>query len=175
MHPFQLPFSLLFCTFFELFPEKSQKGSKVRTQSLKKTPKWDPKGGQMEPRGHKVKLQGSQKCKKSATCTPRDSKWSPRCHIGAPRSPQMQNTQKTHPNCKKTHQKVAQGAKQRRKTIYPQPTNQRKKEGHKETNNRTNTHTRTRASNCKHKLKLPRPGARRRRRRSGRGFSERTL
>ena len=35
MHPFQLPFSFLFCTFFETFREKPKKGSRVRPQAQK--------------------------------------------------------------------------------------------------------------------------------------------
>ena len=100
----------------------------------------------MEPRGHKVKPQGSRKYKKSATWTPRDSKWSPWCHIGAPRSPKMQNTHKKLTQiAKKTHQKVPRGAKQRRKTIYPQPTNQSKKERKRDTKKQTIEQTHTHA------------------------------
>ena len=125
---------------------KSGKGIQGPAPEPEKDTKMEPQGAKMEPRGHKVKPQGSRKYKKSATWTPRDSKWSPWCHIGAPRSPKMQNTHKKLTQiAKKTHQKVPRGAKQRRKTIYPQttnqPTNQNNKEGHKETNNRTNTHT----------------------------------
>ena len=47
---FQLPFSVFFCTFFEPFPEKSQKGSRVPPQSLKKTPKWSPRVPKWSPR-----------------------------------------------------------------------------------------------------------------------------
>ena len=146
-------------------------------QMLKKTPKWTPRGAQMEPRSVKVQNQGYKKCGKFTTCSPRVPKRSPGCYNGAPRSPQMQNTHKKLTQlAKKTYQKVPQVAKQRRKTIYPQTTNQPKKQtGTRIKQTIEQTHTRTRASNCKHKHKLPRPAARRRRRRSGRGFSERTL
>ena len=122
----------------------------------------------MEPRGHKVKPQGSRKYKKSATWTPRDSKWSPWCHIGTPRSPKMQNTHKKLTRIAKKHTRRCPEVpnKEEKPYTHKQPTNQRNKEGHKEKQTNEQTHTRTRASNCEHKHKLPRPGARRRRRRS---------
>ena len=163
---------------FHDFSLKVARGSRVPPQSLKKTPKWTPKGDQMEPRGVKVQHQGYKKCRKSTTWSPRVPKRSPGCYNGAPRSPQMQNTHKKLTQlAKKTYQKVPQVAKQKRKTIYPQTTNQPTKETKRDTKKQTieQKHTRTRASNCKHKHKFPRPGARRRRRRSRRGFSERTL
>ena len=113
------------CLFHD-FSEEVVKGSRVPPQSLKKTPKWTPKGAQMESRGVKVQPQGYKKCRKSATCSPRVPKRSPGCYNGAPRSPQMQNTHKKLTQiAKKTYQKVPQGGKQRRKTIYPQTTNQK--------------------------------------------------
>ena len=127
---------------FHEFSLKVAPGSRVLPQALEKALKWTPKGDQMEPRGVKVQRQGYKKCKKSTTCSPRVPKRSPGCYNGGPRSPQMQNTYKKLTQvAKNTYQKVLQGAKQRRKTIYPQTTNQRIKEGYKETNNRTNTHT----------------------------------
>ena len=50
MHPFQLPFSLLFCTFFETFPEKPKKGSRVRPQGHKNTSKWTSRAPKRSPR-----------------------------------------------------------------------------------------------------------------------------
>jgi len=143
MHPFQLPFSVLFCTFFEFFPEKSQKGSKVRNQSLKETPKWKR----------------------------RVSKWSPGVTKLSPKDPESATNQqhviqetrngapgatlelKVPTNAKHTHKKLTQIAKRHTRRCpkepnkeekpydHKQPTNQRKQEGHKETNNRTKTHT----------------------------------
>ena len=136
---------------------------------LKKTPKWTPKGVQMEPRGVKVQPQGYKKCRKSTTCSPRVPKRSPGCYNGAPRSPQMQNTHKKLTQlAKKNIPEGAPSGQTKKKTIYPQTTNQPTKETKRDTKKQTieQTHTRTRASNCKHKHKLPRPGARRRRRRS---------
>ena len=125
---------------------KRGKGIQGPAPEHEKDTKMGPQGAKMEPRGHKVKPQGSRKYKKSATWTPRDSKWSPWCHIGAPRSPKMQNTHKKLTQiAKKTHQKVPRGAKQRRKTIYPQttnqPTNQPKQQRGTQRNKQSNKHT----------------------------------
>ena len=96
----------------------------------------------MEPRGVKVQPQGHKKCRKSTTCGPRVPKRSPGCYNGAPRSPQMQNTHKMLTQlAKKSYQKVPQVTKQRRKTIYPQTTNQPKKQKGKQRNKQSNKHT----------------------------------
>ena len=50
MHPFQLPLSLLFCTFFETFQEKPKKGSRVRPQGRKNTSKWISRTQKRNPR-----------------------------------------------------------------------------------------------------------------------------
>ena len=55
------PFFCPFVDLFHDFPLKVARGSKVPPQSLKKTPKWTPKGDQMEPRGVKVQHQGYKK------------------------------------------------------------------------------------------------------------------
>ena len=44
------PFVCPFLTFFEPFLEKSQKGSRVPPQTLKKTPKWIPRVPKRSPR-----------------------------------------------------------------------------------------------------------------------------
>ena len=122
---------------------KSGKGIQGPAPEHEKDTKMGPQGAKMEPRGHKVKPQGSRKYKKSATWTPRDSKWSPWCHIGAPRSPKMQNTHKKLTQIAKKHTRRCPKVpnKEEKPYTHKQPTNQRNKEGHKETNNRTNTHT----------------------------------
>ena len=172
MHPFQLSFSVLFLHFFRAFSRKVEKGSKVRPQSLKKTPKWHPKVRKWSPGVTKLSPKGPESTKNQQHGFQGTRNGAP----GATLEPQGAQKCKTHiKNSPKLH------AKQRRKTIYPQttnqPTNQPTKTTKRDTKKQTieQTHTRTRASNCKHKHKLPRPGARRRRRRSGRGFSERTL
>ena len=160
---------------FHDFSLKVARGSRVPPQMLKKTPKWTPKGDQMEPRCVKVQHQGCKKCGKSTTCSPRVPKRSPGCYNGAPRSPQMQNTYKKLTQVAKIHtRRCSKGPnKEEKPYTHKEPTKETKRDTKKQTIEQT--HTRTRASNCRHKHKLPRPGARRRRRRSGRGFSERTL
>ena len=138
------PFFSPFLYLFRAFSRKVAKGVQGPDPEPEKDTKMRPKGVQMDSRGHKVKPQGTRKCKKSATCNPRGSKWSPRCNIGA----QGPHKCKTH-----THKKLTQitkkptrrcpkeSNKEEKPYDHKQPTNQRKKEGHKETNNRTNTHT----------------------------------
>ena len=53
-----------FCLFVDLFQDFSLKVARVSgvpPQMLKKTPKWTPKGDQMEPRAVKVQPQGYKK------------------------------------------------------------------------------------------------------------------
>ena len=50
MHPFQLPFSLLFWLFFETFRRKPKKGSRVRPQAHKNTSKWSSRAPKRSPR-----------------------------------------------------------------------------------------------------------------------------
>ena len=88
------PFFYPFGDLFHDFSLKVARRSRVPPRSLKKTPKWTPKGDQMETRGVKVQHQGYKKCGKSTTCSPRVPKRSPGCYNRAPRSLQMQNTQK---------------------------------------------------------------------------------
>jgi len=73
---FQLPFSIIFCTFFEPFPEKSQKVSRVPPQSVKKTRKWSPrvpkwssriqKWSPKAPKVHKKQTTVYQECQHGA-------------------------------------------------------------------------------------------------------------
>ena len=147
MHSFQLPFSVFFCTFFEPFPEKSHKGSKVRTQSLKKTPKldqrvskWTPGVTKLSPKGPESTknqqhgLQGTRNGAPGATLEPQGPQ---KCKTHIKNSPKLQ---KEHTRrCAKVPNKEEKPYTHNQPTN--QPTNQNNKEGHKETNNRTNTHT----------------------------------
>ena len=77
------PFFCFLLHIFRAFSRKVTKGVEGPEPEPERDTRMEAKGVQMEPRGHKVKPQGSRKSNKSATCNPRDSKWSPRCNIGA--------------------------------------------------------------------------------------------
>ena len=144
MHPFQLPFSVLFCTFFEFFPEKSQKGSKVRNQSLKETPKWKRRVSKWSPGVTKLSPKGPESAKNQQHVIQGTRNGAPGATLELKVPTNAKHTQKTHPNSKKNTPEGAPRSQTKKKnhmTTNSQPTNQRKKEGHKETNNRTNTHT----------------------------------
>ena len=139
-----------FCLLVNLFHDfslKIAKGSRVPPQSLKKTPKWTPKGTQMEP---KVQPQGYKKCRKSATCSPRVPKRSPgcyngapRCHIGAARSHKCKTHRKDPPKLQKTHTRSYPKVPTKKKNHIPtntQPTKETKRDTKKQTIEQTHTH-----------------------------------
>jgi len=144
IHSFQLPFSVLFYTFFEPFPEKSHKGSKVWTQSLKKTPKLDQRVSKWTPRVTKLSPKGPESGKNQQHVIQGTRNGAPGATLELKVPTNAKQTQKTHPNSKKNTPEGAPRSQTKKKnhmTTNSQPTNQRKKEGHKETSDRTNTHT----------------------------------
>ena len=72
--PFFSPFLYLFRTFCR----KSQKGSRVRPQSRKKTPKCTPRGPTGSPRINKLSLKVPPSTKNTLHFPPRVAKWSPK-------------------------------------------------------------------------------------------------
>ena len=90
-------FSCPFLYLFKHFPEKSQKGSRVPPQSLKKTRKWIPRVPKRSPRRPKWSPKVPPSSKKNDTCIPRASKWSPKCYNGVLRSPKVQQKHKKVP------------------------------------------------------------------------------
>ena len=87
MHPFQVPFSILFCNLFKPFAEKSQKGSRVRPQSRKKTLKWIPRGPTGSPRINKLSLKVPPSTKNTVHFPPRVAKMEPQVLQWIPRAP----------------------------------------------------------------------------------------
>ena len=132
---------------FHDFSLKVARGSRVPPQLFKKTPKWMPKGDQMEARGVKVQPQGY----KSQENLQHVAQWSQNGAPGATMEPQGLQKCKTHiknsPKLQRKHTRRYPKVPNKEENPYThkqptnQPTNQRNKEGHKETNNRTNTHT----------------------------------
>ena len=127
-----------------IFPEKSLKGSRVPPQSLKKTPKWTPRVPKWSPEVSKFSPKAT-KSVENLQPVPQGS------HNGAPGAtmePQgphkcEKKTCETHPNCNKDIRrcpKVKRKIPYRHRQPSKKPTNQRNKEKHKETINRTNTH-----------------------------------
>jgi hypothetical protein len=114
---FQLPFYVLFCTFFEPFPEKSQKGSKVRGQSLKETPKWKRRVSKWGPGVTKLSPKDPESATNQQHVIQETRNGAPGATLELKVPTYAKHTQKTHPNNEKTHQNVPQGAKQERKTI----------------------------------------------------------
>ena len=131
------------------FPKKSPKGPGSRPRVLKRhqngrqrVPKWSPGVSKFNPKAKKnvenlqQVAQESQNGAQGATMEPQGATLEPQGPTNA------KHTEKAHPNCKKhTHQKLPQGAKQRRKTIYPQTPNQPKKQRGTQRNKQSNKHT----------------------------------
>ena len=143
MHSFQLPFSVFFCTFFEPFPEKSHKGSKVRTQSLKKTPKWDQRVSKWSPGVTKLSPKGPESAKNQQHVIQGTRNGAPGATLEL----------KVPTNAKHTHKKLTQIAKRHTRRCpkepnkeekpydHKQPTNQPKKERGTQRNKQSNKHT----------------------------------
>ena len=89
-HPFQLPFSLLFCIIFEPFPETSKKRSRVGPHSHKNTPKWTPGAPKRSPRISKLSPKVPLSPKNLLNFPARVAQWSPKCYNGVPRPPKVQ-------------------------------------------------------------------------------------
>ena len=112
------PFFCPFLHLYRAFSRQVTKGTQGPDPEPEKDTKMAPNGVQMEPRGHKVKPQGSRKCKKISNMQSKGLEMEPPVQHWSSRSPQMQNTHnKLTQIAKKTHQKVPQGTKQRRNTM----------------------------------------------------------
>ena len=142
---FQLSCSVLFCTFFKYFPEKSQKGSRVPPQSFKKTPKWIPGVPKRRPRIQKWSPKVPPSNKKHDKCLPRVSKWRPKCYNGLLRSLKVQKKHtKRSPEMLLRHEIVLQSCKKPTRHIdtNKQTTKQtQNKQTNKQTSKQTHTHT----------------------------------
>ena len=148
MPSFHLTFSIFFCTFLEPFPEKSHKGSKVRTQSLKKTPKWDQRVSKWTPGVTKSSPTGPESAKNQQHVIQgaRNGATGATLELKVPTN--AKQTQKTHPNSKKTHTRrcTKEPNKEEKSHDHKQPTRQPKKERGTQRNKQSNKHTHTHKS-----------------------------
>ena len=142
MHPFQLRFSLLFCTFFETFREKPKKGSRVRPQGHKNMSKWTSRTQKRRPRINKLSPKVPPSTKNMQKKSPRVAKWSPKRYNGVAGPPKVQEKHKKVSQSANKTRRVLQGAEKHTSTHrHQQPTNQRNKGRHESANKQTNEQT----------------------------------
>ena len=143
IHSFQLPFSVLFYTFFEPFPEKSHKGSKVRTQSLKETTKLDQRVSKWTPGVTKLSPKGPESGKNQQHVIQRTRNGAPGATLELKVPTNAKQTQKTHPNSRKNTPEGAPRSQTKKKnhmTTNSQPTKESKRDTKKQAIEQTHTH-----------------------------------